>query len=221
MISTLFLQGIIIGLFISLPMGPVGVLCIQRTLQQSRLSGFVSGLGAAAADTLFAGIAGLGMTMVSDFFQEQRQYIMLIGAVILIVLGLRMFFRNTMKQARAFKNKESNLISDFISVFFLTLTNPITILFYGVVFASFGMVQENLMSLGTVLLGIFCGAISIWFGLSTLVNVFRKHFRLRIIFYINKIAGIIIILFGIFAAYNAFFPVENTINGESVPIITK
>ena len=221
MMTTLFVQGILIGLFVSIPMGPIGVLCIQRTLQQGRLSGFISGLGAAFADTLFAGIAGFGLTMVSDFFQDQRMFIMLIGAVILIFLGCRMFFRNTIKQARAIKYKQTNLLSDFVSVFALTITNPLTIIFYGIVFASFGMVQDNVLSLGIILTGIFCGAISIWFLLSTFVNLFRKYFRLRVIFYINKIAGIIIVLFGLFAIYNAFAPVDEQLGDRNVPSVVK
>lgn len=221
MLTSLFIQGILIGLFVSIPMGPIGVLCIQRTLQQGRLSGFISGLGAACADTVFAGIAGFGLTMVSDFFQEQKTYIMLVGAVILIFLGCRMFFRNTIKQARAFKYKQSNLFSDFVSVFALTITNPLTIIFYGIVFASFGMVQDNVWSLGMILSGIFCGAISIWFFLSTFVNLFRKYFRLRVIFYINKIAGVIIVLFGLFAIYNAFSPVDEQIGNRNVPSVVK
>ena len=220
MITSLFIQGILIGLFVSIPMGPVGVLCIQRTLQQGRLSGFVSGLGAATADTMFAGIAGLGLTLVSDFFQEQKTWIMLVGAVILIVLGLRMFFRNTIKQVRAYKYKQSNLISDFVSIFALTITNPLTIIFYGIVFASFDMVQDNITSLQIILLGIFLGAMSIWFVLSTFVNLFRKHFRLRIIFYINKTVGIIIIIFGIIAVINAFSPVLQ-IEHMNVPSVIK
>ncbi len=221
MLTSLFIQGILIGLFVSIPGGPIGVLCIQRTLQQGRLSGFISGLGAACADTLFAGIAGYGLTMVSDFFQEKKMYIMLVGAVILMFLGLRMFFRNTINQARAYKYKRSNLFSDFFSVFALTITNPLTIIFYGIVFASFDMVQDNFWSLGMILSGIFCGAISIWFVLSTFVNIFRKYFRLRVIFYINKIAGVIIILFGLFAVYNAFSPVDEKIESRNVPSVVK
>jgi len=217
-ITSLFIQGILIGLFVSIPMGPVGVLCIQRTLQRGRLSGFVSGLGAAAADTLFASIAGLGLTLVSDFFKEQKMWIMLVGAVILIVLGLRMFFRNTIKQVRSYKYNQSNLISDFVSVFALTITNPLTIIFYGIILASLGLVQDNMISLGMVLFGIFCGAISVWFVLSTFVNLFRKHFHLRVIFYINKIAGVIIVLFGLFAIYNAFSPVDEQIGEHYVPV---
>lgn len=221
MIPELFIQGILIGLFVSIPMGPIGVLCLQRTLQQGRLSGFISGLGAATADTVFASIAGLGLTMISDFFQDHQLYIMLVGAVLLIFLGLRMFFRNTIKQARSIKYKQSNLVTDFVSVFALTITNPITIVFYGFVFATFGMVQDNFLSLGSILVGIFCGAISVWFLLSTLVNIFRKYFRLRIIFYINKIAGIIIMIFGLFAIYSAFTPVEKELETHNVPIIRK
>ena len=218
--TDLLFKGIFIGLLVSIPMGPIGVLCIQRTLQQGRLSGFISGLGAACADTFFASIAGFGLTMISDFFQEQKMYIMLVGAVILIFLGCRMFFRNTIKQVREYKYKQSNLLSDFVSVFVLTITNPLTIIFYGIVFASFDMVQDNMLSLGMILSGIFCGAISIWFVLSTFVNIFRKYFRLRVIFYINKIAGIIIVLFGLFAVYNAFAPVDESIN-PNVPSVVK
>jgi threonine/homoserine/homoserine lactone efflux protein len=206
MFSSIFLQGMVIGILVSIPMGPIGVLCVQRTLQQGRQSGLISGLGAASADSFFAAIAGFGLTFIADFFQVHQFIIMLIGAAVLIYFGLRLFFTNTIKQARKHRFKKANHVSDFISVFFLTLSNPITIIFFGVVFAGLGIVKTNHNSLFILIAGIFAGAISWWFLLSSLVNIFRRYFRLRILFYINRFAGILIVLFGVMAMINAFFP---------------
>ncbi len=206
MISSIFFQGIIIGILVSIPMGPIGVLCVQRTLQQGRKSGFISGIGAASADSFFAAIAGFGVTFVSSFFENNQFYIMLAGALVLIFFGLRLFFTNAITQVRKLRLKKNNYLSDYVSVFFLTLSNPITIIFFGLVFAGIGFVKNNPHSFLIVIAGIFTGAIAWWFLLSSVVNMFRKYFRLRIIFYINRFAGVLIVMFGIIAAFNAFYP---------------
>lgn len=209
MISSVLLQGLIIGILVSIPMGPIGVLCIQRTVHQGRRSGIISGIGAATADSSFAFIAGFGLTFITNFFKEQQFYLMLGGALVLIFLGLKLFFTDTIKQVRKYRVKKSNPIGDFISVFLLTLSNPMTILFFGVVFTGLGIVKDNIVQTGTLIGGIFLGAVSWWLTLSTLVSFFHNFFRIRIIFWINKVAGILIVVFGILAVLNAYFPQFN------------
>jgi len=208
MIGSILIEGFIIGIIVSIPLGPIGVLCIQRTLLQGRSSGFVSGLGAATADSSFAFIAGFGLSFIADFFEQQQFYIMLAGAAVLIFLGFRLFFTNTIKQVRRYKNMyKSNPFSDFFSVFGLTLSNPVTILFFGLVFTSLGLVKSNILHMLTIVGGVFLGACTWWFILVSLVSTFRNLFKLRVIFWINKAAGILIVCFGIFAIVNAFLPV--------------
>lgn len=209
MISSVLLQGLIIGVLVSIPMGPIGVLCIQRTVHQGRRSGIISGIGAATADSSFAFIAGFGLTFITNFFKEQQFYLMLGGALVLIFLGLKLFLTDTIKQVRKYKVKKSNPIGDFISVFLLTLSNPMTILFFGVVFTGLGIFKDDIVQTSMLIGGIFLGAVSWWLTLTTLVSFFHNFFRIRIIFWINKGAGILIIIFGILAVLNAFFPQFN------------
>lgn len=222
MITSIFIEGLIIGILVSIPLGPIGVLCIQRTLHQGRRSGLISGLGAATADTTFALIAGLGLTFITNFFETQRIYIMLGGAILLTYLGIRIFFTNTIKQVRQCKLKKTNWFKDFVSIFILTISNPLTIIFFGIVFTGLGLVKSDALEIVILVLGVFAGASLWWFTLSSLVATFRNFFRLRIIFWINKIAGIIIICFGLFAVYNAFYPINtNNISQTKLLKISK
>lgn len=222
MIASILIEGFIIGIIVSIPLGPIGVLCIQRTLLQGRRSGFVSGIGAATADSSFAFIAGFGLSFIAKFFEEQHFYIMLAGAAVLIFLGFRLFFTNTIKQVRRYRNMyKSNPFSDFFSVFGLTLSNPVTILFFGLVFTSLGLVKNNIGHTLTLVGGVFLGACTWWFILVSLVSTFRNLFKLRVIFWINKAAGILIVCFGFFAIYNAFFPVTTEQVGKQIEFLNK
>jgi len=219
MLSSILIEGLIIGILVSIPMGPIGVLCVQRTVHQGRRSGLVSGLGAAVADSSFAFIAGFGLTFVTDFFEEQQFYLMFGGALVLMFLGLRLFFTDTIKEVKKYRMQRANPYTDFMSVFVLTLSNPITILFFGLVFTGLGVVKNNIVHTGTLIGGIFLGAMIWWFTLTTIVSYFRKLFKIRIIFWINKVAGILIVLFGLIALYNAFYPQLNSEAIEKSPIV--
>lgn len=188
-----------LGIGVSIPMGPIGILCVQRTLSKGRFAGFISGLGASVADTLFAAIAGLGLGYFQFFFEEHRLTLVIVGGILLLFMGTMLFLSNPIKQLRS-PAKKSNFIGDFISVFFLTASNPMTIMFFGAMFSGFdllipGKISHNLL----VVIFVFVGTILWWVILSTLVNAFRSRFRLRQLYYMNKIAGIVIFLFGIFA----------------------
>jgi len=193
----ILLNGIIIGFSASVPLGPIGILCIQKTLNKGFLSGFIAGLGAAFADMFYAIIAGFGVTFIITFIEEQHFYIRILGGLILVILGYRIFSTNPAIQLRK-KKKNSSFIGDFFSVFALTLSNPMAFFFFGAAFAGFGVVKEesNFSDIAILIAGVFLGATIWWTILNTLVNVFRKKFRLKRLWWINKIAGSIVILFG-------------------------
>ena len=200
------IKGLIVGFLASIPLGPVGVLCIQRTINKGRFSGMFSGLGAATVDTFFALVAALGLTYVINFIEEQQFYIQLIGGGILMILGARIFITNPIKQIRKHRRKKNKLIEDYFSVLFLTLSNPLAIFLFIAAFAGIGMVtsKDSLFKSSLIVAGVFFGAMLWWFTLTFLIDLFRKHFRLKQLWWINKIAGVIIIVFGVAAMFAVF-----------------
>ena len=195
-------DGFIVGFLASVPLGPIGVLCIQRTLNRGRRSGFVSGLGAASSDLIYAMIAGFSVSMVMNFVEEQKHLLSIVGAVILIGLGLKIYFTNPAKQMRRQQQQQrqysqhqrrgSNLWQDYLSTFFLTITNPLAIFLFLTGFSLVG--GERSFELQAIMLGgVFIGASTWWFVLTMLVGLFRKKLTLKRLYYINKTAGAIII----------------------------
>lgn len=189
-------DGIIIGVSASIPLGPIGVLCVQRTLNKGRLSGFISGLGAAVSDTIYAIIAGFSLSFIVGFIETQMLWIQIIGASILIGLGLKIFLTNPAVQLRRQKKRSTSLIQDFFSTFLLTVTNPLAVFLFLAFFAGFRVVeaQQSIMDRFMLIVGVFCGASAWWFTLSSLVNLLRSRINLRRLFWLNKIAGSTIII---------------------------
>ncbi|HOP03435.1 MAG TPA: LysE family transporter [Tenuifilaceae bacterium] len=204
--ATLLVKGILIGLLASIPLGPIGVICIQRTINKGRLSGFISGLGAASADTIFATIAGFSLTFIISFIEEKQIAFQAIGGIVVVALGAKIFFTNPIRQLRRHKRKKNSLTEDFISVLLLTITNPLAVFFFLALFAAFGVVSGqttwflSLITLG----GVFLGAGLWWYALTSLVNLLRNKFRLKQLWWINKISGITIFILGIFALVGVF-----------------
>lgn len=202
----ILLNGFIIGLSASIPLGPIGIICIQKTINKGHISGLVAGAGAAFADTFYAILAGFGVTFITNFIEEQQFIIRIIGGLILLFLGYRIFSTNPAIQMRK-KHVSKNFFGDFISIFFLTLSNPMTIFFFGAAFAGFGIVKEQsgFSELMNLIGGVLAGSFAWWFTLTTLVNLFRKKFRLKRLWWINKIAGSLVILFGVFVIISLIF----------------
>ena len=196
-----FIDGMMVGFSASVPLGPIGVLCIQRTLQRGRLSGFVSGLGAAISDTIYAIIAGFSISYIVSFIEEQFIWINIFGAAILIFLGITIFRSNPAVQLRRQKNKKGTLVQDFASTFLLTISNPLAVFLFIAFFASFGVVHPSSGIIGQLILitGVFVGASTWWLLLTTIVGLFRSKVNLRRLYWINKIAGGTIIILVIIA----------------------
>ena len=194
-------DGVIIGFSASVPLGPIGVLCIQRTLNKGRLSGFISGLGAAMSDTIYAIIAAYSLSFIVGFVESKLLWIQIFGALVLIGLGLKIFYSNPAVQLRRQRNNSRNLLQDFVSTFFLTITNPLAIFLFFGFFAGLGVVPRDRDWIGQLILigGVFVGASMWWFILTGLVSLFKSKINLRRLWWINKIAGAAIVVFVIIA----------------------
>jgi threonine/homoserine/homoserine lactone efflux protein len=193
------LRGLVIGLSIAAPVGPIGVLCIRRTLANGWRSGLVSGLGAATADALYGCIAGFGLAFISNFLVSQQAWLRLIGGVFLCYLGLKTLLAKPAEQAAP--GKDNGLLGDYASTFLLTITNPMTIISFAAIFAGLGLAgaSGDFGSAGILVLGVFCGSASWWFLLSGGVGLFRARFNPASLRWVNRISGVIIIGFGLFA----------------------
>ncbi len=195
-----FIKGALLGFSIAAPVGPIGILCIRRTLQYGRLSGLFSGLGAATADTSYGLLAAFSLTLVSDFLVAQHFYIHFLGGCFLLFLGVKTFFATTTEVPPANVSHRS-FLSDFVSTFFLTISNPLTLLSFVAVFAGLGLVNvsEKYIDAATLVTGIFLGASFWWLILSEGVTFFRKKVSAKTMSWINRIAGMIIVTFGLAA----------------------
>ncbi len=209
MILKYIIDGIIIGFSASVPLGPIGVLCIQRTLNKGRLAGFFSGLGAAFSDTIYAVIAGFSLSFIVSFIEKQLLFIQIFGAAILIFLGVRIFYSNPAKQLRKQKQGKGNLFQDFVSTFLITISNPLAIFLFLAFFAGFGVVKKGDNYLNHLLLitGVMSGASLWWFILTSVVNLFRSKINLRRLWWLNKIAGATIVILVVIAF--VFFLIDN------------
>ena len=197
------IKGFVIGFSIAAPVGPIGVLTINRTLAEGRISGFVTGMGAAVADTMYGMIAGFGLTAISGFLLTYVLWIKLIGGSFLLYLGIKSFVS---KPASKAANVISNgLFNNFISTFFLTITNPTTILSFLAVFAGLGLVSSQAdYSTSTILvLGIFVGSALWWFILSFMVSFFHSAVTPIRRIWINRLSGLVIIIFGIYVLHSS------------------
>lgn len=205
MLSTL-IKGFIIGFSIAAPVGPIGILCIHRSLKEGHSSGFVTGMGAATADAIYGAIAAFGLTFISQFLLQHKFAIQLCGGIFLFYLGLKTFFAKTAKDNIQEKTQR-NLLKIYSTSFFLTLTNPMTILSFIGIFAGLGLGTSygNYSHALSLIIGVFLGSLFWWLILSTVVaRIFHHRLSENAIHRINQLSGIVILLFGVIAVVNLF-----------------
>jgi threonine/homoserine/homoserine lactone efflux protein len=190
-----FLKGLIIGFGMAVPIGPVGILCIRKTLVGGHLRGLIIGLGAATADSLFGSIAAFGLTFVSDVIASQHFWLRLVGGGILLFLGIRTFRAKRKDPVVPYENR--GMLGSYLSAFLLVLTNPVTIFAFIAVFAAFGLGHKLfIVSACILVLGVFTGS-GLWFLiLSYVATTFRKKLDSEGLRWVNRIAGVLIILSG-------------------------
>jgi threonine/homoserine/homoserine lactone efflux protein len=207
----ILLRGLVVGLLASITLGPVGVMCIQRTLSKSRTSGFVSGLGAATADSIFAALAYFFIAIISSVIESNLQVLKIVGGICVIGVGVHFFLKNPVVQIRRNRAGKSNLWQDYASTFVLTLTNPAFMLWLLVIFSAFNvsaddgqMTPSSINTGAQMILGFFCGATAWWLVLTGVIGLFRRSFRPRHLLWINRAAGAVIIFLGTAAIISAF-----------------
>lgn len=189
-------KGFGMGLLVSIPLGPIGVIIIQRTLNKGWVSGVFSGLGAAVADFFYAVLAATGFGIIIDLIETHSKTLKIIAFVIVAIIGFALFRKNIRTLKREYK-KSPNFISDFFSVFLLTLSNPLAIGVFLALFAGTSGKDTSLSVIVFMLIGVLLGAIFWWILLTILVSLFRKKIKLRNLYWINKITGIVVFLLGV------------------------
>lgn len=196
MSALLFMKGLLLGFSIAAPVGPIGVLCIRRTLAGGMASGFVTGLGTATADALYGLVAALGLTAVAAFLVDHQPVLRLGGGLFLCYLGWSSF--RALPAAQAAEAGSGTLWLDYASSFALTLANPLTILSFVAVFAGIGVgAGENLAGAGLIVLGVFTGSLLWWLILSGITAFFRTGLGPARLIWVNRLSGAVITAFGL------------------------
>lgn len=190
-----------IGFSVAAPVGPIGILCINRTLSKGRVHGFVSGRGAATADAVYGCIAAFGLTFITTFLLTQKIWLQLIGGLFLCYLGVQTFRSQPAEHAAAAKGE--GLLCSYTSILLLTVTNPMTILFFIGVFSGVGISKSafDVASALTMVAGVFLGSACWWLSLSFGISLARSKFTNNSLIWVNRISGAVILTFGIFALY--------------------
>lgn len=206
------LRALVVGIVISAPMGPVGVLCIQRTLNRGRWAGFFTGVGAAASDLFYCLITCFGLSLIEDFITRNQSIIQLIGSVVLVGFGIYLFRKKPMPALNSSKLPESTKPhSEILTGFAFTVSNPLIIFLIIGVFARMNFLDAGMIWYHYVAGFIFIvvGALLWWWCITWVVNKLRAHFNLRSMWLINRITGTIILIFafvGLFTSVKALIP---------------
>lgn len=200
-----FFKGLIAGAIIAVPVGPVGIICITRALSWGAPYGLVSGLGIATADALSAAIAAFGWTLIADFLAGEQKWLRLMSGMFFLYLGSRLL-RAKSAAPGTLPSRQAGLSAAYASMFFLTLTNPVTLLSFIALFAALGVEKAgvNYLSAAALTLGAFVGSALWWVILEFLIyspNIKFDSHRLR---WISRLAGLIIVLFGCFVIFQLY-----------------
>lgn len=190
-------KGILIGIIASAPMGPVGVLCVQRTLNKGRWYGFITGIGAAVSDIIYAGITGFGMSFVMNFINDQqnRFYLQIVGSVLLMLFGIYTYRTDPTRNIRRSGTNKGSLIHNGVTAFLVTLSNPLIILLFLACFAQFAFVlPDHPFEMVVGFMSIIAGALLWWFGLTWLVDKIRGKFDDNGIRLINQVIGAVVVI---------------------------
>lgn len=218
MIALLY-NGIIIGFLIAAPVGPVGVLCIRRTLTVGWTSGFMAGVGAALADSVFGIVAAFGLSSISDLLLEHQDALRLVGGGFLLFMGLRTLTQREPKNRPV--QDRPGLLGGFVATFFLTITNPVTLLAFLAIFAASDVVTADLTVTNAVVLvaGVLLGSLMWWCLLTAAAGLFRNNLSNGQFLIVNRVAGVILVAFGVLLLLSLAYPDLLSINGADVSVL--
>jgi threonine/homoserine/homoserine lactone efflux protein len=200
-----FVKGIVAGFAVAAPVGPVAVLCIRRTMANGLLSGFATGLGAALADALYGMVAAFGISFVADLLSENQFGFRLVGGTVLVIMAARMMLSYQQDQT---DRGSARLAGDFGSALIITGTNPITLIAFGVVFATIGVASagEKIEWAEALVAGVMLGATGWWFTLAGLTALLHRFVGTFPILWVNRVSAIIMLACGIIVLIGAIAP---------------
>ena len=195
MLSLLYIifSGFFIGVFISAPMGPIGMLVIQRTLNKGRTSALFTGVGAALSDLLYCLLTGMGLSFVTDFIESNQNILQIIGSAVLIVYGLYLFRANPSRALRPHTEGSNNYWRDFGTGFLFTFSNPLILFFIIGLFARFSFWTSGW-----------------WFVITYFVNKVRNHFNVRSMWLINRIIASILLIMALVGLIHGIINLSNS-----------
>jgi threonine/homoserine/homoserine lactone efflux protein len=192
-------KGIVTGMAVSIPLGPLGILCIQRTVNKNWKSGIFSGMGIATADTVYAFVAGFSLSIIIDFIRRYELYFKLVGLFVLILLGIYIFRSNPTKQIQTHKRRGSSHLQDYLTTFLITLSNPLSIFVFVAIFTGYSIVMQFSQPLEALLTigGIFIGCSLWWILITGFANLFRHKFTINTLYWANRIIGLGVIIIAV------------------------
>lgn len=195
----IIIRGLAIGILISAPMGPIGMLCIQRTLDKGKFPAFFTGVGAALSDIFYCLLTGLGLSFITDFIETHQILLKIIGSLVIIAFGIYLIKKNPSRSLKKPTAQSNTYWSDIVSGFFLTLSNPLILFFIIGLFARFNFMLPEFKYYHYIVgyLSIFIGALIWWFTITTAVNKVRAHFNIRSMKIVNRVIAILLIVMAI------------------------
>ena len=203
-------KALLVGFVAGIPIGPVGILCIQKTLNKGMWNGFATGLGSAIMEIIYAAVALFSMAFVAEFIQDNRDWVMIIGGLVIIFVGISTFFKNPVDRLKGANIETSGRFTDSLQGFLLTLSNPGALVIMLSLFAFAGIDPEAFdtkYTMGIMIFAVFIGESTWWLVLSSGINHFRKKFSLRGLLLLNRISGSIIAVLGLAAFFEGIYEV--------------
>jgi len=201
----LIVKGIVLGLIVSVPLGPVGALCIRHTINKGFKSGLLAGLGAAMADLVYALIAGFGISVVIEWLIKVRSWIQAAGSIVFMFMAWKVFFTNPAIQIRRNRHRKNDPMEDFMTTFLLTFSNPTPVFVFMAAFTGFVLREKvNYNDIILSIAGVFIGCLGWWVVLVSIVNMFRSRIRLRHLLWVNKITGVVVFVFALVLLIGSF-----------------
>ena len=193
---SLFLQGIIIGLTLAVPVGPLALICIQRTVTEGRLHGIFSGVGVATADSFYAAVTFLGLTVISGLIIAQQYLFRFLAGFVLILIGIRIFL--SIPSAISAKTEHETYLKDYLSMVALAIANPLTLVFFLVILPGYGVVIQgtSFWSAAEFVAGVFFGSTVWWVVLCGSIGSVRSRISTANLALINHVSGLLISCFG-------------------------
>ncbi len=195
----IIIRGLAIGILISAPMGPIGMLIIQRTLNKGQLPAFFTGIGAALSDIFYCLLTGLGLSFITDFIESHQILLKIIGSLVIVAFGIYLFKKNPSRSLKRPSPQSNTYWGDTVSGFFLTLSNPLILFFIIGLFARFNFMLPEFRYYHYIIgyVSIFAGALTWWFTITYFVNKVRSHFNIRSMKIVNRVIAILLITMAI------------------------